>query len=254
MIPTTALTPGRTAAVTALGGIGKTTLARQYAEKFWRCYHQLYWADCANLTAELARIHDALRPDPKLADLKDPDKARWVLSELSQRERPLRLLILDNAEDEDSIKEWIPKTGNCHTLITSRFTAWSHGVEVCQVWVLDSVPARDLLMRRSGRTDQDGADELARKLDYLPLALEQAAAYIAEAGGGFADYLRMYTRYERDLLSFRTPGATDYPTPVYLTWRATIEKLSPGARELSLAGEVAAANLPSLLSAAARFS
>ena len=81
-----------------------------------------------------------------------------MLSELSQRERPLRLLILDNAEvrmalerwvprpsrqilglfpaggelDEDSVTEWIPKTGNCH-LITSRFTAWSHGVEVCAV-------------------------------------------------------------------------------------------------------------------------
>jgi hypothetical protein len=243
--PTAALTPGHAAALTALGGIGKTTLARQYAEKFWRCYHQLFWVDCGNLTGELARIHDTLRPDPKLADVKDPEKARWVLSELSQRERPLRLLILDNAEDEDSVTEWIPKTGNCRTLITSRFTAWSHGVEVCPVWVLEAAPARDLLMRRSGRTDPGGADELAMKLDYLPLALEQAAAYIAETGGGFADYLRLYRGYERELLSFRTPGATDYPAPVYLTWRTTIEKVSPGARAaLRLCSFLAPAPIP----------
>jgi hypothetical protein len=44
--PTTALTQGPVGAVTALGGVGKTAVARHYAEKFWRCYPQMFWVDC----------------------------------------------------------------------------------------------------------------------------------------------------------------------------------------------------------------
>ena len=193
----------------------------------------MFWADCRrNLDGEFALIHDILRPDRQYAELKDADKAAWVRTELSRTDRPLRLLILDNAEDEDAVKHWIPPTGNCHTLITSRFTAWSHGIESCPVWLLEPEPARELLLRRSGHSDPDGTDALAKKLEYLPLALEQAAAYIAEEGEGFgfAEYLRLYTAHESALLARRTPGATDYTDSIYLTWRATIDKLPLGAR------------------------
>jgi len=164
---------------------------------------------------------------------------RWVRSEFNQSDsRPRRLLILDNAEDEESLLEWIPKTGNCHTLITSRFTGWSSGIDTYRVWVLKPEPARELLMQRSGRANDKGereaADEVAKRLEYLPLALEQAAAYVAAQppGWGFVEYLTLYEANERAFLAERTPGATEYPSSVYLTWRATIDKLPHGARAI----------------------
>jgi hypothetical protein len=274
--PTAVLTQDHVAAVTALGGVGKTALARQYAEKFWRCYRQMF---LGGLPPEpRRRIRRDSRHPPartRVLALKDSDKALWVRAELSQSERPLRLLILDNAEDEASVAAWTPRIGNCHTIITSRFAHWSPGIETCPVWVLEPGPARELLLRRARRVVTDGptaalrpgedsipppdqgeerrgysdpnlasvagieacdCDALGEKLEYLPLALEQAAAFVAEQGPGyrFADYLRLYAMHEneRKLLARGTPGSTEYPEPVFLTWRATIDKLPAGAKAI----------------------
>ena len=232
----TALTHGCVIALPALGGVGKTTLARHYAEKFWRCYRQIFWVDCRlGLATGFARIYDFLHPGEEMA-VPFETRAQRAKDELSQHAAE-RLLILDNAEDERSVLPWIPETGNCHVLITSRFAGWSKGIETYSVWVLAPEPARRLLLERSGRAGDAGqqtpAAKVAERLQYLPLALEQAAAYVAEQTGfGFEDYLQRYEANEKAFLERRTPGATDYPESVYLTWRTTVDRLSEGSRAM----------------------
>src|ERR1019366_7421233 len=145
--------------------------------------------------------------------------------------------------DQDSLTPWLPNTGKCHTLITSRFTAWTGAIEKCEVWVLEPGPARELLLKSSGvaaapaenqEAERPHADAVAAKLGYLPLALEQAAAYVRRQpqGFGFAGYLRLYQENERRMLEVGTTGATDCPASVYLTWRATVDELLEGARRI----------------------
>ena len=238
--PTAALTQGRALAVTALGGVGKTSIAREYAERFWRCYRQVLWVECRNnLESEFARLLEIVTGEAIDPCLKQAGRAEQTREELNRATSgAYRLLIFDNAENEDSVRHWIPTVGNCHTMITSRFTTWSPGVDILPVEVLEMGSARQLLLLRAGRDATDSelgaTEELARKLGYLPLALEQAGSYVAKQGRAyrFADYLELYAKAEKELLAKGSRGSTEYPDAVYSTWQATINRLPSGSRAI----------------------
>jgi len=244
------LTEGRVRVITALGGVGKTTLARHYAEKFWRCYTQIFWVDCRlGLTAEFAQLYDLLFAERAVAGLQDAQKAEAALRALSGPET--RLLILDNADDEASVMAWIPKTGGCHTLITSRYGGWSSAIKMLYLFVLDRIAAVEFLQVRVGRTvtadELKACGELADKMGCLPLAMEQAAAYVEQQGEayGFRDYLAEFDRSAAELLAAGALGSTEYPDSVITTWRPTVAKLKPEARvSLQLAACLAEAPIP----------
>jgi tetratricopeptide (TPR) repeat protein len=237
--PVAALTQGRVRVLSAMGGIGKTTVANEYARRYWRLYSQILWVDArAGLESGFALLFGKLFPNLSDAGMQQPDKAKLVLKELSGRAE--RLLVLDNVEDVESVRPWLPRdpTTGCHTVITSRFADWpaAAGIRAIQLDVLEPEPSRQFLLTRTGRT-ADGAewaacDNLACELGYLPLALEQAAAYIAapDAGVGFAGYLRLYREATQELLARGVLGSTECPDPVITTWQATVAKLSPESR------------------------
>jgi tetratricopeptide (TPR) repeat protein len=258
--PTAALTQGAAFAVAGLGGVGKTTVAREYAEKFWRLYRDILWVRAGRDTL----LSDFARMALELGLIAEPSRemeedARRALRELCGGRR--RLLILDNVEDEESIQEWIPASGGCHTLLTSRFTGWSAAIQTVPVYVLEPEPARELLLRRSGLPDREEnraqADRLAETLGYLPLALEQAAALVNKRKYSFQNYQERLQKAEsrRDLLAQRVLGGTQYPRSVATTWLTTMEHLSKeAAAVLSFLAFLAPDDIPrDLLMGAADF-
>jgi tetratricopeptide (TPR) repeat protein len=69
----------------------------------------------------------------------------------------------------------------------------------------------------------------------LPLALDQAGAYIEETGCSLADYQHRYEQHRADLLAERRGMIDDHPQPVATTWSLSfdlVKEANPAAADL----------------------
>ena len=244
------------ATVHGIGGIGKSTLAREFA---WRAaeagrYSGVWW-----LRAEKSKdsaTWDGI--EQGLADLRavlypgvEPPKerakaARDTLNFLSTGgfEKPW-LLVYDNVDDEEVLDAWAAPA-NVQVLMTSRLGNW--GAEVAPVeveeWELDE--AVRYLREASGRGDlaDAGLTRIANELGCLPLALSHAAAYLKCNRAVTADaYLADLSRHMDE-----APKGAAYKASVFATFKLAMEQAeaeAPGARAvLTLAAFYAPDNIP----------
>jgi hypothetical protein len=127
------------------------------------------------------------------------------------------------------VATFVPPVGRGRVLITSRDQIWPPG-QILEVPTLDTGVAADFLGSRTGDVDRQAALGLAGELGGLPLALEQAAAYIQATANTLAGYLATFRRRRRDLLARGEP--TGYSKTVATTWALAFEQLrqaTPGA-------------------------
>jgi hypothetical protein len=163
-----------------------------------------------------------------LPDERDPVKlVHAVLADYSAE----WLLVFDIARDRDSIAEFVPLAGRGRVLITSRNPFWPHG-QALEVPVLAPEAAAELLISRTGDRDRHAALELAGELGGLPLALEQAAAYIQATAGSLARYLVLLRQRRLDLLARGEP--TGSGMTVATTWSLAFTQLEAAPQAVGL--------------------
>jgi len=188
----------RMVVLSGLGGVGKTCVALEYAYRHlaevgvaW----QLAAEDATVLAAGFAELAAQLGARD-LADARDPVAS--VHAVLAGFPAPW-LLIFDYAPDPASVAAFLPPAGPGRVLITSQNPDWPG--QVMDVQVLNRDVAAGFLISRTGDPDRTAARDLAGVLGGLPLALEQAAAYIQAAGMTLAGYLSVFRGREADLLT-----------------------------------------------------
>ncbi len=199
------------AALCGLGGAGKTSLAVEYAHRHLGEVG-VAWQLPAEDPAVLAAGFGELAAQLGAADRGDPVAA--VHAVLAASLAPW-LLVFDNAPDRASVARFVPPAGPGRVLVTSRNQIWPPG-QALEVPVLDPQVAAEFLVSRTGDADRRAALELAGLLGGLPLALEQAAAYVQASGESLAGYLALFRRRRADLLGRGEP--TGYPETVATTW------------------------------------
>ena len=211
----------RVAVLCGLGGAGKTSVAVEYAHRHLGEVG-VCWQFPAEDPAVLAAEFGVLAAHLGTRDVADPrDPVASVHAVLAQAAAEW-LLVFDNAPSRASVQGFVPPAGRGRVLITSRDQIWPPG-QGLEVPVLDQQVAAGFLADRTGDADRQAAVELAGELGGLPLALEQAAAYIQATGDDLAGYLAVFRQRRADLLARGEPGG--YGQTVATTWRLAFEQL-----------------------------
>ena len=216
-------------AVAGLGGIGKSTLAAQWASTRPHGFAPVWWINAESRAEVVQGLADlAVALQQTLHALLAVDAlAEWTLQWLATHSG--WLLILDNVTDPADIAAVVDRSSNGRVLVTSRLAhGWHHAAAVIRLDVLEPVEARNLLAHITDPTsvrDLDGADELCAVLGYLPLAVEQAGAYLAQNPLITPrEYLKLLALDPAGM--YATGGATsDAERTVARVWRVTFERI-----------------------------
>ncbi|MHC1767310.1 MAG: FxSxx-COOH system tetratricopeptide repeat protein [Verrucomicrobiia bacterium] len=225
------------AIISGLGGMGKTQTAVEYCYMHCQAYDFVFWigaersseirAGLADITRTLGLSHGNR--------VTQEEAVRVTLHWMQENTR--WLLVLDNVERAEWLRPFIPLRGRGHILITSREQDFDI-IGVPQTIILQRLSpqeAEQLLVKRTGRATPSGQDRdsvlrLLELLDYLPLAIEQAGAYMVANQARFQDYLAAYQQRRLDLLERMGPQSGDYPASVGTTWALNFSQIESESR------------------------
>ncbi|KAK0743223.1 prion-inhibition and propagation-domain-containing protein [Schizothecium vesticola] len=247
----------QSAALCGLGGSGKTQVALEYAYR--RCRDDptcsVFWVHADNETT-FAQDYTAIARRLGLDKL-DGEKLLVAVCERIES-TPSWLLVLDNADDlllfgvgrtphhtsheqaeeSTSLYKYVPKGGTGTVLWTSRderivgtLVSPRRGIQVGQ---MDPKEASTLLER--SRNEKVGSDEvvdaekLLEELQWLPLAISQAGAYLRRTSTPIGEYLSKLAEGKQ---RWRILKATEFdrhrrdnvPNSILETWSISIERI-----------------------------
>jgi tetratricopeptide (TPR) repeat protein len=224
-------------AISGLGGIGKTQIAIEYTYRYHKIYQAVIWIKVdtfETFISDITTIAALLNlPESKIEDQKLLFQAvnRWLQNHTDW------LLILDNVEDWLMIREFIPLTTNGHIILTTRGHTTGVVAQLLEIKKMTVEEGALLLLRRAhilnpeaqlsdaAASDLNVAKEISQIMGGIPLALDQAGAYIEENKCTLSDYLTLYQARRLEILNFRGETAFDHPESVVTTWLLSFQKV-----------------------------
>lgn len=230
------LTARSKAAISGMGGIGKTQTALEYAHRHRGEYKTILWSKADSedsLRSDIGVLADNL--NLLVQDDTDRENAVLVLKRWLDVHSGW-LLILDNADELGLVSDLLQREWAGHILLTTRSHA-TGSIGRVELRIMDPEEGALFLLRRAkliGLGDTLGAAseadrELATKINSevggLPLALDQAGAFIEEMSSSLAEYLELYRRQGHQLRVERGGYVADHE-PVTITFSLAFRKVA----------------------------
>jgi len=213
-----------TQTITGMGGLGKTQTALEYAYKHSHKYEWIWWVTAETEMGVLSS-YKQFAVKMGLMYEEQHDSNLIIETVLNWMDRNTKwLFIYDNADSISGDTPWWPRNNRGNILITTR-NKHNHIGKKVDIGVFNAKEAVDFLAKRTGIHDDAGASDLAERLGYLPLALEQAAAYIAVNEITYKDYLSLLDESGLEVLQ-EIDGVINYSLPVTATLEISIKKIN----------------------------
>ncbi|RAH42507.1 uncharacterized protein BO95DRAFT_517069 [Aspergillus brunneoviolaceus CBS 621.78] len=261
--------PASRIALVGLGGVGKSQLAIEYCYRVRENFPStwVFWVHTSNAARfeqgfqEIAdRVRIPGRKDPKAnifqlvgGWLNDEKRAKWTL-------------VLDNVDDDEFLNkaapsdsgsttgkvllEYIPQSPHGSIIITSRSAAVAARIveprDIITIAPMHKTDARLLFQKKLDVREDctgDEVDELMAALEYMPLAIVQAASYIRYRLPRFSvsHYLQLFQKSDRKKLSLLDHEGghlrrdQEAHNSIMITWQITFDHLRrarPSAADL----------------------
>lgn len=207
-------------AIHGMGGVGKSQLAVEYAYTYENLYKIIWWIRADDTITIMADIEDlCIRLG---LSIRNQNGESIALEELFgwMEQNEDWLLIFDNAGSQTELADFIPIRHRGKILITSRNPNWIVSIPLK---LLETEQSIEFIINSTGQNDLETARLLSRELGDLPLALEQASAYIRESGLSMMEYLERFRNYRSYIISKGNP--LNYSSTVATAWEISIQKV-----------------------------
>ena len=217
-------------------GCGKTQLAAALAKKCedlnWSLVAWINAVSPESIKSDLVELAKQLQIDTN--DLDDRTQiVRRCLDHLKSAGPADRLIVFDNVEDINHLRELMPSGDGLRVVATTtNNTGWEHNDwATIKVGVFDHSESIDYLLTVTQSDDHHSADELAARLGNLPLAIAQAAAFAQKRKLDLAQYLDRLDAYRSERVMPAVPGdyyARDVATALRIAIDDTLKELEAG--------------------------
>ena len=203
-------------AISGLGGIGKTQLALEYAYRYQKSYHDIFWVTADTYDSLMSSyVQLAVLLHLPEYNEQDQNKVKAAVQRCLSVHKGW-LLILDHIEDLSLVHQFIPRNRQGAVLLTTRRQVTEPIAQALELEVLPENDAILFLLKRAkvltidmslgdaSSHDIEAARAITQLSGNLPLALDQAGAYIAETNYGLTEYQSLYNTRRAEMLKERS--------------------------------------------------
>ncbi|KAK3379401.1 hypothetical protein B0T24DRAFT_154684 [Lasiosphaeria ovina] len=244
------------ASLYGLGGVGKTQVALAYAYWLQETLPEVavFWVH-ASSAERFRQAYASIARECRIPSYDNPetDALPLVKTWLQSKDHGRWLMIIDNADDVQlfsqpgNLGQFVPECAHGSVLATTRNkvagSRLTQSGRLIEVGKMDEDESRQMLQGKleADNPSPDDLSTLSSRLEHLPLALVQAAAFIREMSTSVKEYLQLLEKSDQhlvDLLSeeFETVGRDpEAARAVAETWILSFEQIQ---QQDTFAGEL----------------